>query len=531
MPSPRFAMARKRRSHLFKLKRSTSTFQLHGNAKASCRQSLDLTASRMHAHVPPKAVGTQAGPRDTNSLYHNRWISVLLRNSSTAGNLGAGWEYRGQAVLTLLTRTRAKASQMVCRVASATVSSPRIPLSDRYPLDTVLRRITASNQPMASAQGQQPRPRPWNPNIHTLQHTHGLIHFYAKFPLISGVKYNGFGKMISAAFSSNHQLYGIHISELLTQKPLVFAAGIFGAKAMLNVQDTSEMLRRQWAVLSVDPAALQRTCASALFTELHGFNEDDWDEMDYAVSSATSLRLADTGTTFENSCFHDRLVGDLSVRRKSRFPPMLPRDNEGLYGFRRPPVEYPIAVVLSLQVFLFDLEYMCKYLRILSEANDLSSPSSIGSASTGFPANSESKRFLCFLAYQLKMCYFLCLEPVALEIHHVHLRYCASRELQEGYNPNLLETGKKQMDADSESSNGKEGYPANGDFGQLSSLRRSSLLPHYPRHKTSHTITITNLQNVQGATSTNTSSSATSTAPEQSVQPVPQPQPRRRGTS
>ncbi|KAF9062247.1 hypothetical protein BDP27DRAFT_1483596 [Rhodocollybia butyracea] len=358
--------------HLFKLKRSTSTFQLHGNAKASCRQSLDLTASRMHAHVPPKAVGTQAGPRDTNSLYHNRWISVLLRNSSTAGNLGAGWN-----------------------------------IEDRL-FEGLQRRISLwhprrDNSPDLALES----------NIHTLQHTHGLIHFYAKFPLISGVKYNGFGKMISAAFSSNHQLYGIHISELLTQKPLVFAAGIFGAKAMLNVQDTSEMLRRQWAVLSVDPAALQRTFC-----------------VDWRTPEQLSKILASTIALLATYPSGESLVFPNASKRQ-----------RGVIWIQEAARGIPIAVVLSLQVFLFDLEYMCKYLRIL--------------------------------------------KPVALEIHHVHLRYCASRELQEGYNPNLLETGKKQMDADSESSNGKK------DILQTATLASFRLCVAVPCFRTTRGIRLT----------------------------------------
>ncbi|KAF9067894.1 hypothetical protein BDP27DRAFT_1403630 [Rhodocollybia butyracea] len=134
-------------------------------------------------------------------------------------------------------------------------------------------------------------------------------------------------------------------------------------------------------------------------------------------------------------------------------------------------------------------------------------------------------------------------EPVDLEIHHVYLLYCASREqLQEGYNPNLLETGKKQMDADLESSNGKEGYPANCDFGQLSSSRRTAprfrttrgIRPHISTSTSTSNSTssqVTDPQNVQCATSTNISSSTTSTALQQSVQLASRPQPRRRETS
>ncbi|KAF9062342.1 hypothetical protein BDP27DRAFT_294725 [Rhodocollybia butyracea] len=51
----------------------------------------------------------------------------------------------------------------------------------------------------------------------------------------------------------------------------------------------------------------------------------------------------------------------------------------------------------------------------------------------------------------------------------------ATREqLQEGYNPNLLQSGKKKdVDAELDSPNGKEGYPPSTSFAQASSSRRA----------------------------------------------------------
>ncbi|KAF9064417.1 hypothetical protein BDP27DRAFT_1367239 [Rhodocollybia butyracea] len=190
-------------------------------------QSLDMTASQMHTHVLPKAVGTQAGPRDTNSLYNNRWISMWLRNSSMAGNLGAGWEYRGQVVLTLLTRTRANVSQMG-RYHTFSLEVPSV--DELGGLDEI---TTVDFAFVLLQEGLQRRISLWRPRRdnspdltksqcpHTPARASNLIDpvLYLRFYVVidpcpgsllhqvSTVKYHGFGQMTSTVFSANHQLW------------------------------------------------------------------------------------------------------------------------------------------------------------------------------------------------------------------------------------------------------------------------------------------------------------------------------------
>ncbi|KAF9067895.1 hypothetical protein BDP27DRAFT_1422499 [Rhodocollybia butyracea] len=203
------------------------TLQLHGNAKLGELQAKSRSDSQDARTCTAKSRRDASGSTraafhcPTNSFYNNRRTSVWLRDSTMAEDLGAGWEYRGQVVqigreyrrrifvlwsnksimsLTNLSMNElhgqqsgserhssasrashsfASLSSSFSRYHSSNLEAPSIDelggLGEITTVDFRFRpstgRITASNQPMAATQGQQPDLAPGIPTV-----THSKTH-------------------------------------------------------------------------------------------------------------------------------------------------------------------------------------------------------------------------------------------------------------------------------------------------------------------------------------------------------------------